>query len=498
MLGEQKIIHLLQRVENSLRKKEDFLIEVSEDVYLVLKKKRDFRQEAELLFTMVIQFSRDVNEEVIRSYPFQKRWEVRYQIDILTFWKESLKGKVNGELFHQLDREVLALRLGGKIPASYFISEKGAYFKRFIQTSHLDHAMLALGMQLSFDPSFGPIIPIERSESEIFHIPWEKITITNRLEKICSYLYKNELLFQTDENDRLLNKYSLFYRGIIEYDLYKQKKWIPFDWQDPKEWGGGYQLEVWSVFEKHPSDKTNFLDHTHAYLIVKDRNGFVYSAGQDIFRAEFYPRYFSLFGVQKGYNLFMTPDRYVFASTANLCYRSHSFKIREKEFMQLFQLVEREKRQLSRTLSVIDNNCVSFVKRTLREILHISMGSQMHSTHFLFQFFSTHWIYEKVISRWLRWFRHQPQMVQKGLYFFPPYYIIQLLFGSVFKMMMRSELSYHKPFKWKDLLFFPWRTCIDHPFALYQNLLHFQSLDDSDSSSISRERASSSSASVEL
>ena len=164
---------------------------------------------------------------------------------------------VRAHKLKELECDVLALKLGGKISSSTLSDGKYRELIHLIKANALHHQFQAARVQLKCRGK-KPTIPVHVHGLKI-NIPWAAITKKEKGD-IVSYSNQGRILFETDKKGVLTQKYSIGKNGIQKYAPRDPKgKIIPYEWRDPASWGKEYVLEIVTVTVDKKGEKPALL-----------------------------------------------------------------------------------------------------------------------------------------------------------------------------------------------------------------------------------------------
>ncbi len=364
----------------------------------------------------------------------------------------------------------LALKLGGKIPVEWLLEKENNLFWKFITANYLQHTLFALRIQVPFDPIFGPELPFEWKEEGPLFIPWGQLDVQFKQHGGMSYYMGKKELFEVDVNMTLLPCYQCMYKGIAKYDPNWDPIWRPYDKQNPKEWGGGYLLEIWTMCDITPEVNPSMFRKTHAFSVLKDAQGYVRSVGQDIIVTVQDYGVTEILSRKKSPGKILTPDQSVFYPRNARQFRVSPIKITKAQFEKIIAIVEEDKKNENHTMSVLRGNCVSYVLKLLQQGLGINLDASMHGVHIFAKSILPHKLYKEFIRRFNPWYEKRSDPVKKALFFFPLFYIPHLFVGLVASALKQKNHEDKADFYLKDILVRPWTLSCDHPLQLHRIL----------------------------
>lgn len=402
--------------------------------------------------------------------PKERSKVIKMAIEEAYFYtKTVMRLKISKEEKEALKATCLAMKMGGKVPISYLLAKKNSPFRKFIENNYLHHAMFFYSMQVPFDSMEGPLIPICREDKSPIWAHFNHLLVQERQNKLIFQL-DDEEVFVTDKNMVLDANYTFLYQGIQKYDIAKSTHWIPFDVQDPKEWGQKHVAEVWAFFSKPLENNPRMFRSTHAYLILKDSEGNVRSVGQDVIMTIKDYKLTELLSVKNGSGKILTPDISVFYPKHSRHFEMTTFHLTKKQHDKIIEIVESDKRNENHTISVMRGNCVSYVLKLLRKGADIQLDASIHAFHIFSRSLLPYKIYEGFFRPFDRWYNRQSKMVQRAVFFFPPFYICHILFGFIALACKRRNYENRADFFLKDIFLRPWTMSCDHPHQLVKIL----------------------------
>lgn len=366
----------------------------------------------------------------------------------------------------------LAMKLGGKVPVCFLLDGKNEPFVRFILNNYLHHSLFALRLFLPYDPVKGPSIPIA-GEGKTSWIPWREISeVKNGKGEVQGY-FNGVHLFTVDQSYKFTENYCCFYQGILRYSIYNEGTFIPFDRQDPKRWDDKHILEIWTVCQR--GEKPSMFYHTHAFMVIKDDQGYLYAVGQDsVLHLPGKIRVLQILSTKPAYGLLPTPDLYVIYPQNARRFWSFSFEITKEQMGQIIRLVERDRDDVHRTLSFGRKNCVSYIKNILKEVLFIEIDPSMYVSHILLKStLPTKW-YRFLYKRFSPIYQNLHPGIRKALFFFPPYYIIHMILAIIVRFLSQKNIPGQEDYTIWDSLIRPWNLSAHHPLQLHRKLEKLQ------------------------
>lgn len=369
----------------------------------------------------------------------------------------------------QLRALSIAMKIGGKVPVHYLLDKKNVRFLKFIECNYFHNYIFSFRMQLPFDSVDGPSIPIYAEERGIVWVHFENLVCEEAGEELIFHL-AGEVVFVTNLEMILDPDYAFFYQGIRRYNVAESTNWIPFDFQDSKEWGSRHIAEVWTLFSDSLENSPLMFRKTHAYLVLKDDIGHVRSVGQDVIMTIKDYKVTELLSVKKGLGKILTPDASVFYPKNSRYFEKTTFNLTKKQHDKMIQIVEADKRNEKHTISVMRGNCVSYVLKLLREAAHINLDASMHAFHVFSRSLLPSKLYHAFFKPFDRWYNKQSVFVQKAIFFFPPFYICHILFGLVAMGCKRRNFENRHEFYLRDIFLRPWTMSCDHPHQLVKIL----------------------------
>jgi len=372
----------------------------------------------------------------------------------------------------RLRAKTLAIKLGGKIPVSFLLDSENEKFIKFIQSNYLQHTLFALRLSLLFDREDGPSIPVQIVSERTQWITWKEIEQKrSATTKKIEFFFGNTHLFTTNFSYVLDKAFSCLYNGITPYNIYVEPKLLPYDRQDPKQWNHKHILEVWIVCRNKYTDKPSMFLDTHAYIILKDEQGFLRSVGQDfIFQDRDNIRKREVLSSQLGYGKLASPDLYVVYPKNARKFWCTSFEITKEQMDQIIEMVVNDKKNANRLISLSKKNCVSYVRKILKEILDIEIDSSMYCLHILCKSFLPEKWYRTFYKLLSPKYQKLSPKLQKALYFFPPFYLLHFFLTIGTSILSQNNQGDHKDFYFLETLLKPWTLSADHPLQLHRQL----------------------------
>jgi hypothetical protein len=221
-----------------------------------------------------------------------------------------------------LQAKWISVALGGRIPPEIFLDKELKVLK-FIKANQLEKKFLALGVQLSFDNEKGIAIPVEIEPYVYQEVYWSDLS-EFILKSGYRFYFKGLLVFQTDENYRLIETYSPLLKGVAYYDPVNSPTVASVDRRDPSEWDYKNYLEIW-VWSGKEKGYT---------ILVKDEKGYIYSIG-----------------ILKG--KISTPDPRFFEESFFQNIEKYQIEITYRELKELIEQISKDKfyRQIKRSAS---------------------------------------------------------------------------------------------------------------------------------------------------
>ncbi len=360
----------------------------------------------------------------------------------------------------EFDLLLLSLRLGGNISVSWL--KANPLFRKFIKNNYLHHRLFALRIALPFDEKRGAALPLKDGDQTDW-MYWNEIK-----ENQFQFLYKENIVFETDRQYRLIPGYTILYLGICKYDVAIDPKWEPFQVADPAEWGNKYVLEVWTV--SLPMLKPPMFQRTHAYIVLKDNKGNIRSVGQDVLVDRANYRVTEILNRKPGFGKITTPDIYTFFPRNSRRFWNVSFEITEEEHNRIISLVEQDKLNKEHSMSVLKGNCVSYVLKILKIGVGLDIDASMHGLHVMLKAFLPNALYRALFSRFHTWYARQSPILKKALFFLPIIYIPSLLLGFTALFTRQNNYQEIRDFSVLDLFLRPWKLSCEHPLALHRKL----------------------------
>jgi hypothetical protein len=444
---------LLQKLLRFLEGGKLFQIVLSEsgDLDLLPSKKEHGKENCRLLLGYLLEHKEELFSKKISLREFDL---VRTLVDYCYLYRKKVDKQ--GE-FENL---ALSLRLGGNIPVDWL--KEHPKFKKFIKNNYLHHRLFVLRLPLPFDKKKGAALPFRENDKTTW-IYWSEI----REEDYDFYLGKR-VLFETDNQYRLIPSYTCLYLGICHYDVSIDPKWEPFQVIDPKDWGNKHILEVWTV--SLPMSKPPMFQRTHAYLVLKDDQGNVRSVGQDVLVDRANYRITEILNRKSGFGKITTPDIYTFYPINARRFWHITLEITEEEHDRIVRIVEKDKVNKEHSMSVLKGNCVSYVLKILKEGIGIQMDASMHGLHIMLKAFMPNSWYRAFFKRFDPWYEGLSDFTKKALYFLPIIYIPSFLLGVAALFTRQNNYQEIRDFSFLDLIIRPWKLSCEHPLALHRKL----------------------------
>lgn len=368
----------------------------------------------------------------------------------------------------QLQAVPLSMKLGGKIPVSYLLDGKNEKFVTFIQKNHLQHSLFALRLFLPFDKEKGPSIPVA-IEGNTTWVPWKEIREEKSAEGEIDFYWNDLLLFQADSQYILSHSFNCLYKGIMKYSIYKEGKFIPFDRQDPSRWDNKHILEIWTVSQN--KSKPSMFFSTHAFMILKDSEGNLYSVGQDsVLHLPNKINLWEVLSTKPALGLLPTPDLYVVYPKNVRQFRKSSFEITREQLDKIIKIVEEDQRNNNRMLSFGKKNCVTYVIKILEEVLGIKVDPTMYVSHILLKSALPSQIYRFLYRFMSPAYQLLPLIIKRSLFFLPFYYPIHILLAILVQLISQKNIPGHEDYTFFDTLIRPWNLSAHHPLQLHRRL----------------------------
>ncbi len=403
---------------------------------------------------------------------FDEFHEVRRIIDehYMYVKKVTRKEGVSDEQIMFLSAQTLSLKLGGKISIEWLLKEKNKPFWLFITRNYFQHNLFALRLQVPFDYMEGPFIPVKMDELGMVWIPFSRILIEqdDKNSKL-TYKFEGKVLFESDLSYDLGSEYSCFYNGIQKYNIYLSTEWIPYEKRNPEEWGEKNLLEIWTTSRKDQK-KPSMFTRTHAYMVLKDRHGYVRSVGQDALIDVKQYQMLEVLSRKSGYGKIATPDKYVFFPTNARRFWHVKIEMSDAELAKVISIVQQDKQNKLHSMSVMKKNCVSYTLKILREALDCELDASLNGIHIFCKSLLPDSWYRKFMKRFIYWIEKQPSSLQKMIYFSPPFYLISVVTSILSRIVAQNSYLGERDYRLLDLILYPWRLQVDHPLALHRVL----------------------------
>ncbi len=368
--------------------------------------------------------------------------------------------KCKKELKQPLLMIIVAVKLGARIPLNYL--EGDLRLINFIKNNNLDLVFFTSKLTLKFDKQMGVMIPVETRRNCISWFSW------NSLEwkaegSIFNVYYKNELLFQTEENLAFTDDYCSLMCGITKYNIIESADFRPYKYQDPASYCYQNLLIVQITWKL--DKKTSYFHQTHASLELKDQHGLVRSVGQDIFDHVHASPKHRFSRSAKRSSIIKTPDLTSYYPKNHRMVKKFIFPISKKEHDRLVTLVESDKFNHKETASLMKGNCVSYTCSLLKRGLDYNVYAHVAG----FEILTRNIFPSKVdnfIQKSIKKLGKIPSFLQKAFFFFPPVYLLGVMLGYVNYITSKTGYNDHREYSLKDYLFRPWIIRCDIPLIL--------------------------------
>jgi hypothetical protein len=372
---------------------------------------------------------------------------------------KEVKNHKEESIYPRLMAKAVAAKLGGRIPFSIFLDPSFDGFSRFVKVNALEHKMQTLKMAMMLDEGGSPLIPIFSKEKKSYYIPWQTLCIVPILGGY-SFRYFNLEVFRTHANFALTHDYILTFKGITEYHPHHSDEIIPFDKRDPSEWGESYMMEVWSLIKDSKEDRPTMGIGDHCHIILKDKEGFVYSMGKFGAGRRFkFKDYLTLFGPKPG--RFISPDFICYYAEGTRNLKKKQIELTEEQFEKLYALLCLHRKNKAPVFSILKNNCASYIQSVLQNALDIQVDVSMFLPHYALRASLSKKTYQTLLKTFLA---ICPKWLYKPLCFFPLLYVPMIISGLLIFALGSRDFSI------KDLFLKPWTLTIDHPIALREEL----------------------------
>lgn len=408
----------------------------------------------------------------LRQIPYKKFMRIRFFLDDIEAY--SLSKELDPEQKRIIEAKIMAFRLGMKVPYEYLLKEENQELVHFLKGANLPQRVFAVRLQLPFCGETGLSIPFEAEGEGTRFIPWRNLRIIKKRSdygEVNSIEIRNgkEILCKCKPDFNFDDEYYLLHAGIVKYGMKLSKSWRPLERRNPNEWGKVCKLEIWSYWER-PYGKLPSLYHgTHTYLTLFDEKGHVRVAGQDMLADMEASKFYEKLSTKKGYLKIDTPDDSHWLSTSIRSFRHVKIPISRREHDRLVLLVEKDKSDKSRTCHVMKGNCVSWVISLLKRGLGIQVDGSYHLMHLFLKENIRSKTFQNLTMRYYGWYKKLPLKARRLMIFFPPYYFMFVLTGSIIRI---GALKNYKKSRHclKDVVFRPHMVTVDHPHRLHEVL----------------------------
>lgn len=346
--------------------------------------------------------------------------------------------KSNPKKIAEIRYHQLAIKLGGHLDVKTLRLKRIAEYRKFLEVNHFHHKLMHLRLALP-DKIAVPV--------ELFSLRWVEWDKLNRVagDNKIEFKFMGRVVFATDLNLKLLNDYTLTFKGIKKYNPYFTKTFIPYDKRDAKSWDLKYILEVW----------TGKKDR--AFMVLKDSSGFVRCVGERVCTN---PKN----GCQKisGKNAYLvTPDSAVFMPELSNHYSCVTFAITKKMHDKMIRIVEEMKNDRNRETIYYHRNSTSLIIEILNEVVGIDLSQAVHCTHLLLKDAAPKFGYRYFLKPVISLLNKLPKFVSRTLYFTPFFYIPSLFIAVYYNATLsKNDLVHKRNLSAKNILFFPWRASL--------------------------------------
>ena len=364
---------------------------------------------------------------------------------------------------HLLD-QVLAIKVGGKVPIDTFLKE--TLLKEFIEINSLADIFFTTKLVILFQKRRGYFLPIEIAEEKTSWEPWINF-IWKEIPKGYEVYSDGKLIFKTGKSRRLSREYSTLWYGITRYDRRKASTFRPYKHADPAFHGGGHLLQVVITWEK--GEKFSYLAKTHVSLELRNDKGAVRSVGQDIYdHIKMVPRR-GFFRAASRSSIIKTPDDASFYPKHHRDIKVITIPITKKEHDHVIYLVEADKYNHEGAATLLKGNCVSYVRSILKRVLGYEVEADVSAHEILLLEFLPNKV-EPYLKKMFERISKLPPILQKVLYFAPPLYFITLGVGIMSFISSYYGHNHHREYPLYKYVFTPWRIRCDVPRLLYDVL----------------------------
>lgn len=430
------------------------------------------------LENQIISFQKKLSTLNLRKLSISKVQKINRHVNYLYRTVLDLEKNAPEHLttfFERLIIRVIGLKLGGRIPFETLFSQKINDFMCFIQKNRLHHCFQALRMQLEVDEDQEPLLPVYLN-SRTYLIPWSELVKKplygkNKKQTGVEFFYFGKKCFETNQKLKLTQDYIPTYKGITNHNPYDSKRLIPYDHMDPKEWNHGYIVEVRTALKDTEGNLPTIGVGDHCHLVLKSSNGDIYSFGKFAESNELsFKEYFTLFGKKLG--RFASPDIFVYLPDDVRHFDKTEIRVTEKQFNEIFKILNDHKKNIQPIFSILKNNCTSFIQEILRRVLDIRVDSGIFLPKYLLRAAVTSNLQKKIFLYCDKKISKMPRWLQYLFYFLPPVYIPTCIIGfyvKLFALKNKKGLS-GTDFRWRDVFFFPWNVFIHAPLTMREEL----------------------------
>lgn len=407
--------------------------------------------------------------EHISEKDFEALWQ---SIDESFYYIEQVAKGLSFDQEKEVFAHALCLKLGGKVPVQWLLEEENQDFWDFLLENHLHHQMFALRLHPFFQKEKGAYVPVQK-QGVLTWIAWkdlEKRALYTDRQTMSGYgfFYQNQLLFQTRPSFRLERHYHCLCKGISQHDTFLDPLWEPYDYKDPALWGHEYMIEIWIVSMK--GSQPSMFRNTHAYFNLYSKQGEIRSAGQDILLDFQNFKMTEMLSCKDGSGKIATPDKYVFYPRAIRDFWKVRIRLTKEEHDAICKIVEKDKQEKKRSMSVLRGNCVSYVLKILQQGAGISINASMHGMHIFAKHCLPHKVYQCFFYTFYSWYTRRSKGVQRLLYFVPIFYVPYLFFGCLAYLTNFNGFLGKSDFSLKDVFLHPDKLSCDHPWQLRHKL----------------------------
>jgi len=383
--------------------------------------------------------------------PHASREQLRYITDTASSILKKISDPALNARKIAASLEILSAKLG--VPSAVIDPQSNYY--RFVMKNHIHHKNQSVGIVLGDAPAI--------KIAGVGIVPWTDLLI-EQIDTGYTFFYRGTEVFRTDANFELpRHNYIYTVDGIIHQDP-RNNHINRFD-HDPSHIDR-YTIEVWTMVDNPKIPAIKFGGNNHAWLVLKDSSGDIYSIGRSGPRKMSLLDAISPFGKKAGG--IETPDYGSQMPRDAAEYLKTSFSVSQEQFETLMARVKHDKEHNStHVVSMLQSNCTSYVNELLN-IAGIRPETRIHPMSLL----ASNLLPSSIgapIAALFNFTTEERVWWKYGLHFFPPIYAINLLFGLFIKCLSLfnkggcgADLALHEVF------LKPWKIYVDHPHALAQ------------------------------